>query len=160
MTPKIRPMTSRDKPAIMQFLHDTPEFKPAEVVVAEELIDCYLDDSSGSGYYVLVAEVNSSVVGYICYGLTPLTEGTWDIYWIAVASKEQSQGIGSTLLASAESKIKEAHGRMALIETSSKPEYEKTRLFYQSRGYQVVSRIADFYEPGDDKLTFQKRLSG
>jgi ribosomal protein S18 acetylase RimI-like enzyme len=160
MKPKVRPMTILDKPAIMQVLQNTPEFKPAEVMVAEELIDCYLDDPSGSGYYILVAEVDSSVIGYICYGLAPLTEGTWDIYWIAVAPKEQGQGIGSTLLASAESKIKNVHGRLALIETSSKPEYEKTRLFYQSRGYQVVSRIADFYEPGDDKLTFQKRLSG
>jgi ribosomal protein S18 acetylase RimI-like enzyme len=151
-------MTSRDKPAIMQILQATPEFKPDEVVVAEEILDSYLSDPSGSGYHVLVAEVGSSVVGYICYGSTPLTEGTWDMYWLAVAANEQRRGIGRALLALAEGKIKEAQGRLAIIETSSKPEYEKTRRFHYSQGYQVVGRISDFYAPGDDKLIFQKRL--
>lgn len=152
-------MTGEDKPAIMQILRDTPEFKPAEVVVAEEVIDSYLYAPSSSGYHALVAEVVSSVVGYICYGPAPLTEGTWDIYWLAVAPKEQGRGIGRALVAFAEGKIKETQGRLAIIETSSKPEYERTRRFHHSQGYELVCRIADFYAPGDDKLVFQKRLS-
>jgi ribosomal protein S18 acetylase RimI-like enzyme len=151
-------MTSRDKPAIMQILQATPEFKPDEVVVAGEVLDSYLSDPSGSGYHVLVAEVSSSIVGYICYGPTPLTEGTWDIYWMAVAANEQGRGIGRALLALAEDKIREAQGRLAIIETSSKPEYERTRRFHYLQGYQVAGRIGDFYAPGDDKLIFQKRL--
>ncbi len=155
---KVRPMTSRDKAAVMEILRDTPEFKPAEVLVAEELLDSYLQDPFSSGYYVLVAEIASSVVGYICYGPTPLTEGTWDIYWMAVTRRKQGQGIGKRLLARAEGKIKEAQGRLAFIETSSKPEYEKTRRFHFSQGYELVCCIADFYVPGDDKLILQKRL--
>jgi ribosomal protein S18 acetylase RimI-like enzyme len=142
----------------MRILSDTPEFPPTDVSVAEELVDAYLDDPSGSGYYVLVAEADAAVVGYICYGPTPLTNGTWDVYWLAVARPEQGQGVGGALLAAAEAKMEEAQGRLILIETSSKPNYEKTRRFYQSQGYEVISRIPDFYEPGDDKLTFQKRL--
>ncbi len=159
MKPKIRPMTSKDKPAIMQILQVTPEFTLGEVAVAEEVLDSYLNDTSGSGYHVLVAEVNSSVVGYICYGPTPLTKGTWDLYWAAVAPQKQGHGIGRALFALAERKIKEAQGRLALIETSTKPEYERTRRFHYSQGYQLACRIADFYAPGDDKLIFQKRLS-
>jgi ribosomal protein S18 acetylase RimI-like enzyme len=158
MKPKMRPMTSRDKPAIVQILRATSEFKPAEVVVAEEVLDSYLSNPSGTGYQVLVAEVGSSIVGYICYGPTPLTEGTWDIYWLAVAANEQRRGIGRALLALAEDKIREAQGRLAIIETSSKPEYERTRRFHYLQGYQVAGRIGDFYAPGDDKLIFQKRL--
>jgi ribosomal protein S18 acetylase RimI-like enzyme len=158
MRPEIRPMTDEDKPAIMQILQATPEFKPAEVVVAEEVIDSYLSDPSGSGYHTLVAEVGLSVVGYICYGPTPLTEGTWDIYWIAVAREEQGRGIGRALVASAEGKARGAQGRLVLIETSSTAEYERTRRFYYSQGYEVVCRIPDFYAPGDDKVVFQKRL--
>jgi ribosomal protein S18 acetylase RimI-like enzyme len=105
-----------------------------------------------------VAEVGSSIAGYICYGPTPLTEGTWDIYWLAVAPEQQSQGIGKALLAFAEGNIKETKGRMTLIETSSKPEYEATRRFHRAQGYELACRIADFYAPGDDKLVFQKRL--
>ena len=156
---EIRLMTSDDKPAIMQMLQATPEFTPAEIMVAEEVIDCYLRDPSGSGYHVLVAEIDSLVVGYICYGLTPLTEGTWDIYWMAVAPGKQNLGVGKALLSFAEDKIKKARGRLSFIETSSKPEYEKTRCFHRSQGYYIVGCIADFYAPGDDKIIFQKRLT-
>ena len=158
MGPRIRPMTGDDKAALMGILRDISEFLPAEVVVAEEVLDAYLADGQASGYHVMVAEVGSSVVGYVCYGPVPLTEGTWDIYWLAVAPKRQGQGIGSALLARAEDGARAANGRLALIETSSKPEYEKTRRFHRSRGYEVVCRIADFYAPNDDRLVLQKRL--
>ena len=158
MTINIRPMTHQDKPDIMTILRATPEFKPSEVVVAGELLDCYLQDSYQSGYHLLVAEVDMSVVGYVCYGPTPLTEGTWDIYWIATAPQKQGQGIGSALMASAESKIKGARGRLVIIETSFTPEYEKTRRFYQRLGYETICCIPDFYTHGDDKLILLKRL--
>jgi predicted N-acetyltransferase YhbS len=128
------------------------------VVVAEELIDCYLEDPSSSGYHILVAEVDSNVTGYICYGPAPLTEGTWDVYWVAVTREKQGQGIGNALMKSAEKDIVRAKGRLAIIETSSTPAYEKTRGFHLSQGYEIVARIPDFYAPGDDKLILQKRL--
>jgi ribosomal protein S18 acetylase RimI-like enzyme len=153
-----RSMSHEDKPRLIEILRDTPEFKPFEVEVAEELIDSYLSDPSGSGYHILVADVNSNLAGYICYGSTPLTEGTWDIYWVAVARERQGQGIGSALMKSAEKEIVRARGRLAIIETSSTPAYEKTRRFHASQGYEIVARIPDFYAPGDDKLVLQKRL--
>ena len=128
------------------------------MVVAEELIDSHLDDPSGSGYHVLVAEADSSVEGYICYGPTPLTEGTWDVYWMAVARDRQGQGIGSALLKSAEKEISEHQGRLVMIETSSTPLYERTRHFHLGEGYEAICRIPDFYAVGDDKLILQKRL--
>jgi len=142
----------------MRILHNTPEFKRSEVAIAEELIDCYLMDPLGSGYHILVADAGSTVAGYICYGPTPLTEGTWDLYWMAVAQEKRGQGIGSRLLESAEREIIRDKGRLSLIETSSTPAYEATRRFQISHGYEVVARIPDFYEPGDDKIILQKRL--
>ena len=62
-------------------------------------------------------------------------------------------------MAHAENKIRKAQGRLIVIETSSKPEYEKTRRFHLSYGYEVISHIPDFYAPGDDKLILQKGLS-
>jgi len=151
-------MIHEDKPSITKILRSTPEFKPSEVAVAEEVIDSYLKDSLDSGYHILVAEVDSTVTGYICYGPTPLTEGTWDIYWEAVARERQDRGIGSALMESAEKEIVRAKGRLAIIETSSTPAYEKTRHFHLNHGYEVICRIPDFYAPGDDKLILQKRL--
>jgi ribosomal protein S18 acetylase RimI-like enzyme len=151
-------MFHKDKPRITKILRSTPEFKPFEVVVAEELLDSYLNDPTGTGYHVLVAEVESTIVGYICYGPTPLTKGTWDIYWMAVAPEKQGRGIGSALMKSAEKEIERAQGRLSIIETSSTPAYEKAKRFHISHGYEIVARIPDFYAPGDDKLILQKRL--
>ncbi len=151
-------MTQKDKPSIMQILRSTPEFKPSEVVVAEEVIDCYLSDPCRSGYHILVAELNSVVTGYICFGPTPLTEGTWDIYWMAVAPDKQRQGTGASLLELAEKNIAKAEGRLAIIETSSTPAYQKARHFHSRHGYERIASIPDFYAPGDDKLILKKRL--
>jgi len=152
-------MTVEDKPVIMRMLQNMPEFKPDEVTVAEEILDSYLRDSIKSGYHIYVAETDSLVTGYICYGPTPLTQNTWDIYWVAVAPDRQSQGIGKYLLGTAETAIKESDGEMAIIETSSTPEYEVTRHFYLAQGYEQTCRIPDFYSSGDDKLIFVKRLT-
>ena len=158
MTVSIRPMTQDDKPEVMRLLQALPEFEPSEVTVAEEVIDSYIDNPSGSGYYIQVAEADSRLNGYICYGPAPLTEGTWDIYWMAVAPEKQGRGIGSALMTFAEDKIRKARGRLIIIETSSKPGYEKTRRFHLGCGYEIIGRIPDFYAPGDDKLILQKRL--
>jgi len=141
----------------MTLLKNTPEFEPDEVVVAEELLDSYLAFAD-SGYHVLVAELDS-IVGYVCYGPVPLTRGSWDIYWMAVARQEQNKGIGKRLIQSAEDDIVKKQGRLSFIETSSKPNYEKTRRFHISQGYQQICRVADFYSIGDDKIIYQKRLS-
>ncbi len=158
MTINIRHMLKKDKPALMKILRNTPEFKPFEVVVAEEIIDSYLGDPVNSGYHVLVAEDSSSVTGYICYGPTPLTEGTWDLYWAAVSGQKRGQGIGCALWAAAEEEIRQAQGRLAIIETSSTPAYEPTMRFHRGRGYEVIACIPDFYAPGDGKIILQKRL--
>jgi GNAT superfamily N-acetyltransferase len=158
MTVKIRPMTRGDRSKVMRLLQVLPEFEPSEVAVAEEVIDSYLDNLSGSGYYIQVAEAESRVVGYVCYGPAPLTEGTWDVYWVAVAPEKQGKGIGGALMRFAEDEIKGAGGRLIIVETSSKPGYEKTRRFHLSQGYEIVGRIPDFYAPGDDKLILGRRL--
>jgi ribosomal protein S18 acetylase RimI-like enzyme len=153
---KIRPMLREDKPALMEILHNTPEFSRQEVAVAEEVIDSYL--YKPDSYNTFVAELGESVAGYICYGRTPLTESTWDIYWLAVSPDRRRQGVGGELTAFAEERIEENGGRLIIIETSSKPEYEKTWRFYLGHGYEVVGRIPDFYAPNDDKIILHKRI--
>jgi ribosomal protein S18 acetylase RimI-like enzyme len=158
MTVDIRPMAAGDKPALMQILRNTPEFKPHEVAVAEEVIDAFLNDPRESGYFTLVAEDNDEIAGYICYGETPCTVGTWDIYWVAVDREKRRRGIGKVLSETAEAAIKKGGGRLAIIETSSTPLYDNTRNFYLGRGYETIARIPDFYMTGDDKLILVKKL--
>jgi ribosomal protein S18 acetylase RimI-like enzyme len=155
---KVRRLSAPDRTALLDILKNTPEFKYSEVVVAIELIDACLRDKEKSGYFILVAEDNQEVIGYVCYGPTPLTDGTWDIYWEAVSRNKRGQGIGRTLLKAAEREIQKAGGRLALIETSSTPAYSKTRQFYDRHGYDEIARVPDFYEPGDDKIILRKLM--
>jgi GNAT superfamily N-acetyltransferase len=154
---KLRPMTAADKPALMALLRDTPEFEEAELPIAEEVIDGYLA-SPGRDFDITVAVEGKRLIGYICWGSTPLTASTWDIYWMAVSQDRRGAGVGSALLKAAEDGIKKSGGTLALIETSSKPNYLNTRRFYLRKGYKRVSRIRDFYAPGDHRLIFEKRF--
>ena len=155
---KRRRISRADRAAIIEILENEPAFVPEEVETAGELIDCYFEDPSGCGYHFYVAEHAGKVAGYVCYGPTPLTRGTWDMYWLATAPGLRGQGIGGSLLKLAEQDIKELSGRLILIETSSNPNYEAARKLYRSHSYLEVSTIPDFYSPGDNKVTFCKAL--
>lgn len=158
MATTFRSLHRDDRPAILEILGATSAFSPPDVQVAVELIDSYLKDGRDSGYHFYIAAEDNNVAGYICYGPTPLTKGTWDVYWIVTAPKFKGHSIGSQLLRLAEEDIKASGGRMLLIETSSSPQYLEARRFYLNHGYVIVSSIPDFYAPGDNKITFRKVL--
>lgn len=159
MSIDIRPMPLDYRTVFARLLTEIPQFKPAEVEVALELIDAYLTCGIQSGYHILVAEMEGTPAGYICFGPTPLTENTWDIYWEAVSPGFQRRGIGGLMLEAAEKQIRDCSGKMVLIETSSTPAYSITRSFYRRHGYRKICRIRNFYSRGDDRLTYSKILS-
>jgi ribosomal protein S18 acetylase RimI-like enzyme len=155
----IRAMEARDKTTVLGLVRATGFFTDAEVGVAEELIDVYLGQPDQRDYRVEVIENEArDVVGYMTWGPTPLTEGTYDIYWMAVAPSEQGRGRGKALVRWAENEVRRGDGRLVLIETSSQPKYESTRRFYIDLGYLEVARIPDFYRVGDDRVIYAKSL--
>jgi ribosomal protein S18 acetylase RimI-like enzyme len=159
MPPLIRPASAVDRKEIVALLALTAEFAPVDFTVACELLDAYLEDVSGSGYPTLVIEDGGEIAGYVCYGPTPLTEGVWDIYWIAVAPRSRGKGYGRKLIVTVEQKISQAGGRMVLIETSSTEPYEPARKLYLALGYTLEAVVRDFYKTGDDKLIYRKTLA-
>jgi ribosomal protein S18 acetylase RimI-like enzyme len=98
------------------------------------------------------------LVGYACWGPTPATDRTWDLYWIAVDTALQGAGIGTILLQEVERRLVGLHARMLIAETSSRSDYAATRAFYARRGYAEAARVRDFYAPGDDRIVFVKRF--
>jgi ribosomal protein S18 acetylase RimI-like enzyme len=98
------------------------------------------------------------VIGYLCCGPTPMTEGTFDLYWIAVDPNFQEKGAGSRLLSFLEEVVKAKGGRLILADTSTVPQYEKTQRFYLKNGFEEVARVPDYYHPGNDRVTFCKKL--
>ncbi len=154
----IRFMEKEDKPAVMQIIHKSDVFTEEEIRVAEELIDKYLTFSEQKDYLVIVAEQNEKIFGYLCYGHTDLTEGTYDLYWIATDPDVRGKGFGRALINRLEENIKKENGRMIIIETSSQPVYMKARNFYLLSGYKEAAVIPDFYKNGDNRIIYIKKI--
>jgi ribosomal protein S18 acetylase RimI-like enzyme len=158
----IRPLVAADRSGIFRILENAGNFTPAEVGIALELIDEWLELGEHSGYLTYVLEARdpekSEVLGYVCFGPTPLTESTFDLYWIAVDKSKHRGGVGKRLLKFSEEEVLRRGGKMLLIETSSQETYGGTIQFYERTGYDLVGKIPEYYKPGDDKLIFAKRL--
>jgi D-alanine-D-alanine ligase len=180
----IRWCRPEDRQVILSFLAETGFFHPEEIEIARELIDSAIAEGPKGHYQSFVACVESSqlsvpgsqsggnsrqlstvncqpttgsqTVGWVCWGPTPCTLGTFDIYWLGVAPNMQGRGIGRMLTAFAEQKIAECGGRLFVVETSSRETYTPTRRFYEALGYWEAGRIPNFYGPGDDRVIFLK----
>lgn len=168
--PRLRDLTSADAVRILEITRLTGVFRAEELVIADEVFHDAVatpGPSGGSGaagtgtearpYYALGAEVDGELVGWICWGRTPCTEGTWDLYWLAVDPRAYRGGIGTALVEEMERRVKRG-ARLIAIDTSGRPDYAPTRDFYTARGYVAVARVPDFYAPGDDQVIFTKKL--
>lgn len=154
----IRKLIPGDKEQIRKILTDTNHFNEDEIKVAIELIDVYLNDEKQQDYIIYTYENEKTAGGYICYGKRPLTDWTYDLYWIAVDPNIHGKGIGSKLVKHMEEDLKSAGGKLILIETSGKAEYENERKFYVKNGYEVQTIIKDFYRSADDLYIYRKYL--
>lgn len=162
MSVVIRPLETGDRNAVQDIVSRAGNFTDAEIDVAMELVDEWLAEGEASGYLTYVVaddEMPHAVRGYVCFGPAPMTEGTFDLYWIAVDPDDQGRGLGGRLLAAAEQEIQSRGGRLLLIETASQDSYASTIRFYEQSEYTVISRVRDYYRPGDDKLIFAKRFA-
>lgn len=154
----IRPIAAPDRDRIHEILVATARFTREEVGWAMELVDLVLQQPARQEYVAHVLDDGGRVHGYVLYGPTPMAEGVFDLYWIAVDPARQGQGLGQLLLRFVENEVRREAGRMLLIETSSKRSYAPTVRFYQRAGYCEISRIKDFYRIEDDKVVFSKSL--
>lgn len=155
----MRPLERNDLPRLEEILRATGAFVEMEVDCALELLHLVLDDPAQKDYQVVVAEDDDVVVGYLLYGPVPLTVGSVELYWIATDPTVQGKGYGRRLMEFAEAEARRQGARLLCLETSGQDGYDRTRRFYDNLGYVMESRIKDFYKPGDDRLTYVKRLA-
>ena len=154
----IRPLAGSDRARVQEILVATARFTRQEVGWAMELVDAAAGGAKGEYAAHVIEDAARSVQGYVLFGPTPMADGVWDLYWIAVDPSRQGEGLGQILLRFVENEVRRRDGRMLLIETSSKRSYAPTVRFYQRAGYREISRIKDFYRIEDDKVVFSKNL--
>ena len=83
---------------------------------------------------------------------------SWDLYWIAVHASYRNKKLGTLLLGAVEENVRKAGGKILWIETSGRPQYRPTEVFYKRNGYTLAASLEDFYGPGDPKQIYSKVL--
>jgi ribosomal protein S18 acetylase RimI-like enzyme len=156
---QIRPLEPRDRTAVAAILEHGGVFSPDEVLCALELIDAAALRPAGDYRALVAVDGLDHPVGYICFGPTPMTSGTWDLYWVATASAMRGKGVGHRLVEQMEALLRNEGARLVRVETSQQEAYGAARHLYDRTGYRETARIVDFYRTGDDLLIFTKRLT-
>jgi ribosomal protein S18 acetylase RimI-like enzyme len=154
----IRPTTTSDDKTLIELARGTGVFKPLEITALAEVLADYHATNRAVGHVCVTCEEDRRILGFAYYAPAAMTEGTWYLYWIAVAREAQARGLGGQLLRSAEDDIRARGGRHLLIETSSLPHYELTRRFYLKQAYDHAATVPEYYAAGDDMVVFRKRL--
>jgi len=158
-----------DPAAVHGIIASTGFFHDFEVNLAVKLVQERISRGLASEYHFLFADLESRPIGYACFGPIPCTQGSFDLYWIAVDAAHQGSGLGRRLMDEAEramlAGVPGADGRLlpparrVYIETSSQPRYAPTWRFYERCGYTIEARLKDYYAAGDDKLIYVKACS-
>jgi ribosomal protein S18 acetylase RimI-like enzyme len=101
MAVRLRGLQKGDVSPLEKILEaNAPIFNAIEVRTAVEMLECGLDEPvTSDGFRFLVAEgEKGEVLGYALFAQTPLTAGTWDLYWIAADPSAHGRGVGPKLL--------------------------------------------------------------
>jgi ribosomal protein S18 acetylase RimI-like enzyme len=167
MSLRIAPLAADHRDSLRDLLVATRAFSAEEVGVALELFDSVYEAGAGPSVlavapdYEFAGAFNSSneLHGYACFGPTPMTDGTYDLYWLAVHPDAQRAGVGRALVKHVERELADRAARLLVVETSSRPDYAHTRAFYARNGYEEAARLRDFYAPADDRIIFTTRLA-
>jgi ribosomal protein S18 acetylase RimI-like enzyme len=147
-----------DVAAVRRLVTDTAMFTTAEVAIAAELVEERVIKGRLSGYDFIFAEADGELLGYACYGATPGTDITFDLYWIAVSRARRSLGLGRAILARVEEDVARRGGQAMYADTSGTEGYAPTRAYYRKVGFKKIAELPDFYRIGDAKVIYRKEI--
>ena len=146
---------AEDRSAIGAIAKRSGVFTAEEEASVFELFDAHLQ-SADSGYEWFSARDGGRVVGFACYGPTPLAQGAYDLYWICTDRDSRGCGVGRGLFSAMEKEIRKRNGRLLMIWTSGAEAYLPAMKFYKQMGCELKARIPDYYRPGEDMVVLLK----
>ncbi|CAN5175706.1 hypothetical protein BH11PLA2_BH11PLA2_07070 [soil metagenome] len=147
-----------DTPSLVAQAAGTKFFYAHEIDTLKEVLDDYHVESHADGHRAYTWLEDGVPMGFAYIAPTPMTDRTWELWWIVVDVAMQGKGLGGKLLLAAEQAVLSESGRLLCIDTSGLPKYEPTRRFYLKYGYTECAHVPDFYRDGDDKVIFAKQL--
>lgn len=156
---KVQAVTKQDRAAVSKLINEIDLFTLSEKEVVFELLEIYLTNSLQKDYQFFVTlEDNGDFSSFICFGPTPMTENTYDLYWIATHPAHRRKGLALALIRFMSNFMTENNAKIIRVETSGKELYGETVKFYDHLNFSEEARIRDFYADGDDLVIFTHRL--
>lgn len=153
----IRLTTPDDTTALIALAEASGLFEPNQTEELAQMLGQHFSGETDSHDFWFTDDDNGPVgVAYVAP--ERMTEGTWNLYLIAIHPDRQRQGRGMALLAHIEQMLAKLGERVLLVETSGMDNFEYVRAFYRKSGYDEEARIREFYKAGDDKIVFRKSL--
>ncbi|MEO1061196.1 MAG: GNAT family N-acetyltransferase [Actinomycetota bacterium] len=157
----VRAATPADADQIKRLALDNHMFEPDELGDFDEMLAGFFDGSLADHRWLVATDASGTAAGAAYYAPEPFADRMWNLYFIATAPDRHGSGAGTTLIEHVEAELRRLGSdtaRTLIVDTSSLDDYERARSFYDRRGFAEEARIRDFYGPGDDKVTFWKRL--
>ena len=102
----------------------------------------------------IVAEIAQKIVGFVV-GVKTNPE-TSKVLMLSVSKDHRKQSIGSELLKRFVEEISAENTQQ--IELEVRTDNKKAIKFYQKHGFEIIDKIANFYQNDEDAYTMQKRI--
>jgi ribosomal protein S18 acetylase RimI-like enzyme len=153
----IRLTTPDDTNALLALAEATGLFESNQIEELAQMLNQHFSDETDS-QDIWFSDYDNELVGVAYIAPERMTEGTWNLYLIAIHPNHQRQGRGAALLSHIEQMLAKRGERILLVETSGLEDFEYVRAFYRKSGYDEEARIREFYKAGDDKIIFRKAL--
>ena len=150
----IRPINKKDLNHLKAIINSNDLF-PSELL--DDMTHDFFSNERTTDIW-LTKEINIPVAVAYC-APERMTEGTFNLYLIAISKNFQDKGLGSEIMAYLENLVRDKGARILIVETSGLPEFELTRTFYDKLNYKREAVIREFYQAGEDKIVFWKKLN-
>lgn len=154
MSKNIRPVIPSDLDGLKDVLDSCGLF-PSEYL--DEMIADYLNNEESQDFWFTCLDQQSPVaIGY-CVP-EKLTNGTYNLLAIGVAASAQRKGIAQEMMHYIENYLRNKGARILIVETSSDEAQIGAQNLYQKLAYTREAVIRDFWNDGEDKIVFRKKL--
>ena len=147
-----RPAMADDVPA-MALIAEATLF-PGDML--SDMIAPFLSGDREARWWVI--DRGGAVIGFAFAGIEPMTDQAWNLKAIAIDPTHHRTGAGRALLRHVESDLVQDGARVLVIDTSGGDDQMAARAFYEAERYTLSGVIPEFWEPGQDKVTFFKAL--
>lgn len=154
----IRLTTPSDTDALITVALSSSLFEPHQIDELRGMLAAYFSaPPETSEIWVMDDDHGGAGVAYAAP--ERMTDGTWNLYLIAIHADHQRQGRGTALLNYVERLLAGRGQRLLLVETSGTKDFDYVRTFYRNNGFDEEARIRDFYADRIDKIVFRKIIS-